>query len=103
MRPVNLIPPEERRGDRAARRTGMVPYLLVGLAAVAVVAVSLVTLVGKQVDDRETRLANLQARGGGDPGPGARRSPPTPSSPRCRWRGPPPSPAWPRAASTGSA
>ena len=61
MRPVNLIPPEQRRGDRAAVRTGMVPYLLVGLVAVAVVAVSLVTLVGKQVDDRKTQLANLQA------------------------------------------
>ena len=30
MRPVNLIPPDERRGDRAAMRTGAFSYVLIG-------------------------------------------------------------------------
>ena len=61
MRPVNLIPPEERRGDRAPVRTGALPYVLVAVAAVAVVAVALTTLVGNQVDDREAQLAGIES------------------------------------------
>ena len=61
MRPVNLIPPEERRGDRAPVRTGALPYVLVAVVAVAVVAVALTTLVGNQVADREAQLASIES------------------------------------------
>ena len=30
MRPVNLIPPEERRGDHAPLRAGALSYVIVG-------------------------------------------------------------------------
>ena len=40
MRPVNLIPPEERRGSTAPSRTGVLSYLVVGVLAVVLVAVS---------------------------------------------------------------
>ncbi len=33
MRPVNLIPPEDRRGERAPLRTGPLAYVLVGALA----------------------------------------------------------------------
>ncbi len=61
MRPVNLIPPERRRGDRAAARTGVVPYVLLAGVALAVVAVSLLAVTGKQVDDRTVAVSNLEA------------------------------------------
>jgi Tfp pilus assembly protein PilN len=62
VRPVNLIPPEERRGDRAPARTGPLPYLLLAGVAIAVGAVALITLTGKQIDDRTAQVANLEAQ-----------------------------------------
>lgn len=61
MRPVNLIPPERRRGDRAPARTGVIPYVLLAGVGLAVVAVSLMTVVGKQIADREARVASVEA------------------------------------------
>ena len=40
MRPVNLIPPEDRRGERAPMRTGPLAYVVVALLAVGLVAVT---------------------------------------------------------------
>lgn len=62
MRPVNLIPPEDRRGDRAPARTGAVPYVIVAGLAVALVAVTAVVLIGKQISEREVTVAALEAR-----------------------------------------
>lgn len=62
MRPVNLIPPEERRGDRAPLRRGPVAYALVGgLVAVLVLVVALV-LTGNSVTEKESELAELEAQ-----------------------------------------
>ena len=36
MRPVNLIPPEDRRGERAPLRTGPLAYVLVGVLLLGV-------------------------------------------------------------------
>lgn len=60
MRPVNLIPPEERRGTHAPMRTGPMPYLLVGALALALVGVALLVLAGNQVTERETEVAQLE-------------------------------------------
>jgi Tfp pilus assembly protein PilN len=60
MRPVNLIPADERRGDRAAMRTGSFSYVLLGALAVAVLAVAVLALTSKQISDRETEVAQLQ-------------------------------------------
>lgn len=61
MRPVNLIPPEERRGDRAPLRRGPAAYALVGgLVAVLVLVVALV-LTGNSVTEKESQLAALEA------------------------------------------
>jgi Tfp pilus assembly protein PilN len=60
MRPVNLIPPEERRGDAAPIRTGPVAYLIVGALAAVLAAVTVLVLTGNQISDREARVAELK-------------------------------------------
>jgi Tfp pilus assembly protein PilN len=62
VRPVNLIPPEERRGDRGQTRTGALPYIVLGGLAAAVVAVSAVVMTSNQISDREAKLADLKAQ-----------------------------------------
>lgn len=61
MRPVNLIPPEERRGDRAPSRTGALSYVVVGALVAAVAAVSAVVLTSNQISDRKAKVASLNA------------------------------------------
>jgi Tfp pilus assembly protein PilN len=60
VRPVNLIPKDERRGDRAAMRTGAFSYVLLGGLAVAVLAVAVLALTSKQISDRKSEVAQLQ-------------------------------------------
>jgi Tfp pilus assembly protein PilN len=60
MRPVNLIPPEDRRGDQASLRTGPLPYILIGgLVLVLAGAIALV-LTGNQISEREDEAATLK-------------------------------------------
>jgi Tfp pilus assembly protein PilN len=60
MRPINLIPPEDRRGDRAPMRTGNLSYVLVGGLALLLLAVVATAFAGKQISDRESEKAALQ-------------------------------------------
>jgi Tfp pilus assembly protein PilN len=60
VRPVNLIPTEERRGELAPLRAGRLSYLLVGGLALALVAVTVTVLTGNQVKEREADLASLE-------------------------------------------
>ena len=60
MRPVNLIPREERRGAQAPMRTGPMPYLVVGALALALVGVALLVLAGNQVTERKAEVAQLK-------------------------------------------
>lgn len=62
MRPVNLIPPEDRRGDRAPARTGGAPYVLLAALGIAVAAVAALALTSKQISDREAEVASLEER-----------------------------------------
>jgi Tfp pilus assembly protein PilN len=63
MRPVNLIPTEERRGQHAPARTGpMAPYLVLGLLAAALVGVIALVLTSNQISDRKAEIADLQAQ-----------------------------------------
>jgi Tfp pilus assembly protein PilN len=59
MRPVNLIPPDERRGDSAPLRTGNMIYVLLGGLAVLLLGVVVLALTSKQISDREAQKANL--------------------------------------------
>ena len=66
MRPVNLIPPEDRRGEHAPLRAGFASYAIVGVLVVALIGVVLVILTGNQITDSKAELACLA----GAPGPG---------------------------------
>jgi Tfp pilus assembly protein PilN len=61
MRPVNLIPPEERR-DRAAIRTGPIAYLLVGALALALGGVTMLVLANNKISDKKAEVAQLTAQ-----------------------------------------
>ncbi len=60
MRPVNLIPPEQRRGENAPLRTGSFPYILLGALVLVLVAVTAMVLVGNQIGEREGEVAKLE-------------------------------------------
>lgn len=60
MRPINLIPADQRRGTNAPMRTGPMPYLVVGTLALALVGVALLVLAGNQVTEREAEVAQLE-------------------------------------------
>jgi Tfp pilus assembly protein PilN len=59
MRPVNLIPPDERRGDSAALRTGSLVYVLVGGLTLLLLGIVAVALTSKQIDDRKAQKTSL--------------------------------------------
>lgn len=60
MRPVNLIPPEERRGSGAPTRTGRIPYLVIGVMAALVGVVALFASTNASIADREAEIARLE-------------------------------------------
>jgi Tfp pilus assembly protein PilN len=62
MRPVNLIPPEDRRGERTPTRTGPLAYVVLGGLAVALAAVVGVVLTQNSISDRQSELTSLQAQ-----------------------------------------
>ena len=60
MRPVNLIPPEDRRGDHAPLRAGSLSYVIVGGIAAVLVAVVALVLTQNSITDRENEIAQLE-------------------------------------------
>ena len=62
MRPVNLLPPEDRRGEHAPLRAGFASYAIIGVLVVALLGVVLVIMTGNQITDSKAELASLQAR-----------------------------------------
>ncbi len=75
MRPVNLIPPEDRRGDRAPLRSGPLSYIVVGALGVVLLAVTLLVTTKNDIADKEAQVDQLERRSrrrdgrGGGPGP----------------------------------
>ncbi len=60
MRPVNLIPPEQRQGANAPMRTGPIPYILVGALAAVLAGVALLAITGNQISERKDEVAQLK-------------------------------------------
>jgi Tfp pilus assembly protein PilN len=60
MRPINLIPPEERRGQNAPLRSGPLAYILLGALVAALVGVVALVLIGNQISDQEGELVQLK-------------------------------------------
>jgi len=60
MRPVNLIPPEDRHGDNAPLRTGPVAYILIGALVLVLAGVSMLVLANNQISDRKSELTEVK-------------------------------------------
>ncbi len=59
MRPVNLIPAEERRDARRPMRGGPLAYIVLGALLLAVGAVTLLVVTENQISDQKSELAEL--------------------------------------------
>jgi Tfp pilus assembly protein PilN len=60
MRPVNLIPPDERRGEQAPLRTGPLVYILLGALVLALGGITAMVLTDNQISERKSELAKLE-------------------------------------------
>ena len=60
MRPVNLIPLDQRRGENAPLRTGPLPYVLIGALVLVLVGVTALVLTGNQISERKDEVATLK-------------------------------------------
>lgn len=62
MRPINLIPPEDRRGDSAPSRAGNLSYVVVAILAVAVAVVAATTHYGNQITENQSRIDEIEGQ-----------------------------------------
>lgn len=60
MRPVNLIPPDLRRGDNAPLRTGPLAYIVVGALVLVLVGVTMLVLASNEVSEKKDELVTLK-------------------------------------------
>lgn len=60
MRPVNLIPPEQRRGDSAQLRTGPLMYIVLGALALLLLGVTVLVLTDNRIADGKAEVATLK-------------------------------------------
>jgi Tfp pilus assembly protein PilN len=60
MRSVNLIPPDEQRGESAPMRTGVFSYVLIAGLALLLLGIVAVALTSKQISDRKAEKASLE-------------------------------------------
>jgi len=60
MRPVNLIPAEDRRGDQAPLRSGPLAYIVLGALVVLLAGVGALVLTGNQISEREDELTAVK-------------------------------------------
>jgi Tfp pilus assembly protein PilN len=60
MRPVNLIPAEDRRGDQAPLRTGPLAYIVMGALVAVLIGVAALVLAGNQVSERTEEVTTLK-------------------------------------------
>ena len=61
MRPINLIPPEERPGSRRPLRSGPLAYIVVGALAAAVIAITALVVLGNSISEKKAEVTGLQA------------------------------------------
>ena len=60
MRPVNLIPKEQRRGQHAPLRSGPLVYVLLAALVLVLAGVTAVVLTGNEIAEREDEIATLE-------------------------------------------
>ncbi|HET7510603.1 MAG TPA: PilN domain-containing protein [Solirubrobacterales bacterium] len=60
MRPVNLIPPEQRHGSESPLRTGPLPYLVLGGLVALLIGVALLVVTNNQISERKSEIVTLK-------------------------------------------
>ena len=60
MRPVNLIPPEDRRGEHAPLRTGPLPYVLLGALVALLLGVTAIVVINNQISEAQNEVTQLE-------------------------------------------
>ena len=60
MRPVNLIPAEDRSGERQPMRGGPLAYIVVGALAIAVLGVAVLAVTNNKISDSKAEIAKLK-------------------------------------------
>lgn len=60
MRPVNLIPKEERPGSQRPMRSGPLAYVIVGALALLLIGVVVLVVTGNQISEREEEAVSIQ-------------------------------------------
>jgi Tfp pilus assembly protein PilN len=60
MRPVNLIPDDLRRHDRGVSKSGVLPFAIVGGLALALIAVTVLTLINRDLSNKQSEVATLE-------------------------------------------
>jgi Tfp pilus assembly protein PilN len=60
VRPVNLIPVEERRGEHAQLRTGPLVYIVLGALALVLIGVTMLVLTSNQIAESKAEVATLK-------------------------------------------
>ncbi|MFN8216187.1 MAG: hypothetical protein U0R71_06275 [Solirubrobacterales bacterium] len=60
MRPVNLIPKEERPGSHRPMRSGPVAYVIVGFLAALLLGVVVLVVSENQISEREAEIVSVQ-------------------------------------------
>lgn len=60
MRPVNLIPPEQRRDSQSPLRTGPLPYIVLGALVALLAGVALLVVTGNQISERKSEIVTLK-------------------------------------------
>ena len=61
MRPINLIPEEERRGTTAKLRSGPLAYLLLGGLIAVLAGVSMLVVTGNEVSEKKAEVTELKS------------------------------------------
>jgi Tfp pilus assembly protein PilN len=61
MRPVNLIPAEDRRGEQAPLRSGPLAYILLGGLVAILLGVVALVLTGNEISERQDEVAALRS------------------------------------------
>jgi Tfp pilus assembly protein PilN len=60
VRPVNLIPPEQRSGGRKPMKGGPIAYIVVGAMVAALLGVTLLVVTDNQISESKAEITQLQ-------------------------------------------
>lgn len=60
MRPVNLIPAEDRRGEHGPMRSGPVVYIVLGALVGVLIGVTALVLTGNEISESKVEVARLE-------------------------------------------